>query len=122
MNKRTPLLIAPLLSLLPLTAGAILLDCEVTGEHLYRCIEVGKSAADAAEKNTTQAYDSDYDRYVEAAKKDCVYKPPAYRPGKSAGVALKSEQLKSAQEDYDNCVADKARALWLEHRSAPAGH
>ena len=118
MKTTATRLILLLLPVLPLPASAILLDCEITAEHVYRCIEIGGSTADTGADGEPEGYNAEYTRYIEAARKECIYNEPRQRSGKTTGLAVKSEQLKSAREDYEACVTEKARALWLKNRSA----
>jgi len=119
MNTPVARLILTLLPLLPLPAGAVLLDCEINAERIYRCVEINASAVAPDTAKGQDADAAEYARYVAAAKKACVYTEPPSRPAaKNASAALRAEKLKAAREAYEQCVADKTRALWLKNRSA----
>lgn len=104
---------------LPLPADAILLDCEINRDGSYHCIEIagddGNTRIDAADKD----HDELYKRYLDQARSECTYKEPRKRAGgKMTGAAHRSEELKSARNDYDRCVRDKARALRRQENTA----
>ena len=102
---------------LPLQTQALLLDCEINPDKTYTCIEI--SNADSPESpEDTQSYGDEYSGYIDEAKRSCVYREPRKRPaGKVGGSAQRTEELKSARKDYENCISDKARALWRQHNS-----
>ena len=119
MNTPAARLILTLLPLLPLPVGAVLLDCQINAGRIYRCVEVNASALVPDTAKGQDADAAEYGRYVAEAKKACVYNEPPSRPAaKNASAALRAEKLKAAREAYDQCVADKTRALWLKNRSA----
>jgi len=80
-----------------LPAPAILLDCKQNRDGTYLCVEI---------KSTAPEIDS---AHIDQARQECTYHEPRTRPG--ARSAVRSEARKSAQEDYDRCVADRAREL-----------
>lgn len=101
----------------PSSAFAVLLDCEVTREGYYRCIEVGESSASGPGGADVDAVDETYQGFREQARSQCVYEEPRKRAGgKNSGVTQRSEALKSARNRYEKCVSDTARDLWREHR------
>lgn len=113
---RSPLLL--LLLGIPVSTNALLLDCDINADRIYTCIEVGATRGNAETPDDKQSYSAEYQRFVEAAKQACVYHKPRRRTaGKNTGGALRSEELKSARLEYEQCVTDKARALWREHKS-----
>ena len=115
MKLIAPGVIIILLSL-PVTAVAVLLDCEIDAQRIYTCVEVGESATAAQDPDGTEAYGEEYRRYIEQAKQQCVYKEPRRRvAGKNTGGALRTEELKSARNAYEQCVSEKARALWRKN-------
>ncbi len=118
--KRISPTFALTLLLLPLPAGAILLDCDVNAERIYTCIEIGNSATSTDNPDSQETYSDEYRRYIEQAKEHCVYNEPRRRvSGKNTG-ALRVEELKSAREEYDQCINDTARELW--RKSNPPGN
>jgi hypothetical protein len=117
--------IAPVISLtllsLPLSSGAVLLDCEIDAQRIYTCVEVSEPATSAPKTDETEAYGDEYRRYLEQAKEQCVYnEPPRRVAGKNTGGALRMEQLKSAREEYEHCVGAKARELWRKNNPPAA--
>ena len=94
-------------------ALAILLDCKQNDDGTYLCVEIEGSQAIEPAKSTVPEIDS---FHIEQARKECIYREPRKRMG--SGSAVRSEARKSAQEDYDRCVADRAWELKnLENRS-----
>jgi hypothetical protein len=101
---------------LPFPAAAILLDCEINAERIYTCVEIGASATAADDANDKEAYGEEYRRYIEQAKQNCVYSEPRRRTaGKNNTAALRVEELKSAQADYEQCISETARDLWRKN-------
>lgn len=105
-------LIAPLALIVYRPALAIILDCKHNLDGTYTCVEIGNSpAAEAASPAQTEAAQIDR-AYIEQAKKECTYRKPRTRAGgKGSTSALKMEAMKSAQQDYERCVASKAAEL-----------
>jgi hypothetical protein len=98
---------------LPLPASAVLLDCEVSAERVYTCVEIGDSTTAVDTPDGKQSYSEEYRQYIEQAQQQCVYKEPRRRvAGKNTGGAIRVEELKSARADYDRCVSESARELW----------
>ena len=97
---------------LPMTAPALLLDCEINADKTYTCVEIsGVNPPEDSEKR--QPGSEDHRSYMEQAKQSCVYREPRKRAtGKGGGSALRSEEIKSAREDYEKCISDKAWELW----------
>jgi hypothetical protein len=94
-------------------ALAILLDCKQNNDGTFLCVEIEGSQAIEPAKSTVPEIDS---VHIEQARKECIYREPRKRMG--SGSAVRSEARKSAQEDYDRCVADRAWELKnLENRS-----
>jgi hypothetical protein len=94
-------------------ALAILLDCKQNDDGTYLCVEIEGSQAIEPAKSTVPEIDS---VHIEQARKECIYREPRKRMG--SGSAVRSEARKSAQEDYDRCVADRAWELKnLENQS-----
>lgn len=107
---------------LPLPAAAVLLDCDINADHIYTCVEIGASATVAdpqvRQESTAspQTYGEEYQRYLEQAQQRCVYNEPRRRSaGKNTGAALRVEELKSARAEYDQCIRETARKIWLEN-------
>ena len=108
--------IFPILLSMPITSGAVQLDCEIDAQRIYTCVEVGEPATAAGEADETEAYGDEYRRYLEQAEQQCVYKEPRRRAaGKNTGSALRMEDMKSAREEYEQCVSAKARELWRKN-------
>ncbi|MGD8842349.1 MAG: hypothetical protein PVJ83_02650 [Gammaproteobacteria bacterium] len=106
---------ALILANLPLSADAILLDCQINDQRIYTCVEVGVPAAAGETPPVIRVDDEAYGRYLDQAKQQCVYKEPRRRTGgKNTGLALRTEALKSAREDYEACISATARELWLK--------
>ena len=96
-------------------ALAIMLDCKQNKDGTYLCVEIEGSRAITPVKSTVPEIDA---VHIEQARKECVYREPRSRP--RSGSAVRSEARKSAQQDYERCVADRAWELKnLEHRSDP---
>ena len=93
-------------------ASAILLDCNDLGDGTYTCVEV-KNAYMPPSEHASQNQPEDADNpYLEQAKKACAYeKPRTHSPMGRHSSAARMEALKSAQEKYDRCVAEKAWEL-----------
>jgi hypothetical protein len=102
-------MITPLALIAYQPASAIILDCKHNLDDTYTCVEIGKSsAAEAASPAHSEAAKIDR-AYIEQAKKECTYRKPRMRTGgKGSTSALRMETMKSAQEDYERCVASKA--------------
>ena len=97
---------------LPFPAAAIVLDCDISVERIYTCVEIGRSATEADNAENQETFSEEYRGYIEQAKERCVYNEPRRRvSGKNTG-ALRVEELKSAREAYDQCINDTARELW----------
>jgi hypothetical protein len=105
---------------LPLSAAAVLLDCQINDQRIYTCVEVG---VPGAETQPVEQVDSEaYGPYLEQAQQQCVYREPRRRTGgKKTSLAARTEQLKSAREDYEACVSATARELWLKD-NPPGSH
>jgi hypothetical protein len=122
MHKRQPTmkvknrilrLISFLLLTVPLPVGAILLDCEINADRTYTCIEISASTSRTEAPEGKETYSAEYSRYIEEAKNSCVYEEPRRRlGGKTTGGTLRNEDLKAARAAYEQCISDKARALW----------
>lgn len=118
MRNRILQLVALVPLTAPLPAGAILLDCEVNADRVYTCIEISDAATHTAAPEGTETYSAEYSAYIEEAKKSCVYREPRRRvSGKNTSAALRVEELKSARADYEQCIADKARAMWRSNNA-----
>ena len=113
--------VVPILLSLPVTAGAVLLDCEIDARRIYTCVEVSEPSTAGRKADNTEAYGDEYRRYLKQAEEQCVYNEPRRRvAGKNTGGALRMEELKSAREEYERCVSAKARELW-RNNNPPAG-
>jgi hypothetical protein len=102
-------LIAALALIVYQPALAIILDCKHNLDGTYTCVEIGKSsAAEAASSAHSEAARIDR-AHIEQAEKECTYRKPRIRAGgKGSTSALKMEAMKSAQAEYERCVAIKA--------------
>ena len=85
---------------------AILLDCKQNADNTYLCVEIEGSQAIEHAENRVPEIDS---AHIEQARKECVYREPRTRMG--ARSAVRAEARKSAQKDYDRCVANRAWEL-----------
>ncbi len=111
-------LIFPAAMTFSLDAAAIMLDCKDLGDGTYTCVEINESfyLPPPASKSDPDS-DADPDAasgnpYIEEARKHCTYqKPRGRKGGGGASGAAKMEALKNAREDYDRCIALKAREL-----------
>jgi hypothetical protein len=105
-------LMAPLALIVYQPALAIILDCKHNLDGTYTCVEIGKSSA-AEAPTSAHGEAATIDRaYIEQAKKECTYrKPPMRAGGKGSTSALKMEAMKSAQEEYERCLAIKAAEI-----------
>jgi len=105
-------LIAPLALIVYQPALAIILDCKHNLDGTYTCVEIDKSAA-AEAASSSRSETAEIDRaYIEQAEKECTYRKPRMRTGgKGSTSALKMEAMKSAQEEYERCVAIKAAEI-----------
>ncbi len=104
-------------SAIPPQANALLLDCDINANKTYTCIEI--SAPESAGKPIDQdTYGEEYNSYVNQARQSCVYEKPRKRAtGKGYSGAQRSEEIKTARKNYDDCVRDKARTLWHQNNS-----
>lgn len=111
--KNLSWLIAPLALIVYQPAWAIILDCKHNPDGTYTCVEIGKPSAAEAAASPAHSEAAKIDRaYIEQAKKECTYRKPRTRAGgKGSTSALKMEAMKSAQEDFERCVAAKAAEL-----------
>lgn len=101
----------------PLQVQAILLDCEINPDKTYTCIEISNTGSPGNPEEQA-SYGDEYNGYVEQAKQSCVYREPRKRAtGKGGGSAQRTEELKSARKDYENCISDKARELWRRNNN-----
>lgn len=89
-----------------LPALAILLDCKQNQDGTYLCVEIEESRAISPAKSTVPEIDA---VHIEQAGKECIYREPRSRP--RSGSTARLEARKSAQQDYDRCVADRAWEL-----------
>lgn len=105
-------LIAPLALIVYQPALAIILDCTHNLDGTYTCVEIDKSAA-AEAASSSRSETAEIDRAnIEQAEKECTYRKPRMRSGgKGSTSALKMEAMKSAQEEYERCVAIKAAEI-----------
>ncbi|MFQ5643281.1 MAG: hypothetical protein ACE5FQ_06235 [Thiogranum sp.] len=103
-HPRWVMLLPGLLHTLP--TPAILLDCKQNKDGTYLCVEI--EGARETEAATGQVPEIDSTR-IEQARKECVYRRPRTRKG--SGSAVRAEARKSAQKDYERCVADRAWEL-----------
>jgi hypothetical protein len=110
--KNLSRLIAPLALIACQPALAIILDCKHNHDGTYTCVEIGKPSA-AETDSSAHSEAAGIDRaYIEQAEKECTYRKPRKRAGgKGSTGALKMEAMKSAQEEYERCVAIKAAEL-----------
>ncbi len=100
-----------------LQVQAILLDCEINPDKTYTCIEISDTDSRGT-PDDDKSYGEEYSGYVEQAKQSCVYREPRKRAtGKAGGSAVRTEELKSARKDYENCISDKARELWRRNNN-----
>jgi hypothetical protein len=54
-------------------------------------------------------------------KQQCLYEEPRRRTaGKNTGIALRTEEQKSAREQYEQCINETARKLWLSDNPSSA--
>jgi hypothetical protein len=91
------------------------LDCDINAERIYTCVEIGNSAVATDTPDNQETYSEEYRRYIGQAKEHCVYNEPRRRvAGKNSG-ALRVEELKSAREEYEQCINDTARELWRKN-------
>jgi hypothetical protein len=93
-------------------AVAIILDCQQNLDGSYSCVEIGKPQP-AHPVTPARDEESKIQReYIERAKEFCTYQKPRLRAGgKAASSAFKMEAMKSAQQDYERCLAAKAAEL-----------
>jgi hypothetical protein len=105
-------LIAPLTLLVYRPALAIIFDCTDNHDGTYTCVEIGQApAAQTASPEHSETAKTER-AYVEQAKKKCTYRKPRTRAGgKGSTSALKMEAMKSAQQEYERCVAIKSSEL-----------
>jgi len=110
--KNLSRLIAPLALIACQPALAIILDCKHNDDGSYTCVEIGNPSA-AETDSSTHSEAAEIDRaYIEQAEKECTYRKPRKRAGgKGSTRALRMEAMKSAQEEYERCVAIKAAEL-----------
>lgn len=118
----TPLLARAILPVMllsaPLQCGAILLDCEVQKNGIYQCIEISEPGTTPATTTQEESYGSTYNEFREQAKSRCTYEEPRKRAGgKNTGAASRTEDIKSARKDYEQCINEHARALWQQHKA-----
>ena len=103
---------------LPLKVPALLLDCEINPDKTYTCIEISAPNRPDVSKEQVPKRE-DHRSYMEEAKQSCVYREPRKRvSSKGGGSALRSEALKSAREDYEKCISDKAWELWHQNNNS----
>ncbi len=100
------------LLVLPLQVEAIQLDCQDNGDGTYFCVKIDPVRdADGSATALSEAVKSN-NPYIEEAKKECTYEKPR-RIGSAVGshAALNREKEKSAQQEYERCLARKAHEL-----------
>jgi hypothetical protein len=105
--KPALLLILPVL-LLPLQAAAIILDCEVNVDGTYTCIEIHGTVVTEEARNKAK---QEQQKYYQQAQDKCEYREPRRRPVGKSSSALRMEDLKRAQAEYEACVARKAEEM-----------
>ena len=105
-------LIAALTLLVYRPALAIIFDCTDNHDGTYTCVEIGRATAGQTASPEHSETAKINRAYVEQAQKECTYRKPRTRAGgKGSTSALKMEDMKSAQQENERCVAFKAAEL-----------
>jgi hypothetical protein len=104
--------LAPILACLflaaPLPALGIILDCEVNVDGTYTCVEIhGTVVTEDARKQAR----AEQQKYYEQASSQCEYREPRRRPVGKGSSALRMEDQKKAQAEYEACIARKAEEM-----------
>ncbi|WP_455235396.1 hypothetical protein [Thiogranum longum] len=100
---------APVVVAASLPLHAIVLDCEDHGDGTYTCVEIeAGSATGAPQQNKAATIDP---VLIEQAKRECVLREPRVRPGGMAASAARMEAKKTARENYEQCIATRAKEL-----------
>jgi hypothetical protein len=121
MKRLIPIFVLTLLTL-PVSVHAILLDCEINAQRVYTCVELDTPEATAETTDTEEPDGDEYGRYIEQARKQCVYNEPRRRTaGKNTGIALRTEELKTARKKYEQCISETARQLWRKDNPSDQG-
>jgi hypothetical protein len=103
----------------PVTARAVLLDCEINPDKTYTCIEIGARTTTGAVEARETGYSEEFSNYIEQARSECVYNEPAKRSGnKNSSGTYRVEAIKRATAEYDSCVTERARSLWKQNQPA----
>lgn len=105
--KLSPVL-AGLFLAAPLQAFGIILDCEVNVDGTYTCVEIHGTVVTEDARRKARA---EQQKYYEQAGSQCELKQPRRRPAGKGSSALRMEDLKRAQAEYEACVARKAEAM-----------
>lgn len=105
--KFSPVL-ACLFLVIPLQAFGIILDCEVNVDGTYTCIEIhGTVVTEDARKKAR----AEQQKYYQQASGQCELKEPRRRPAGKGSSALRMEDRKRAQAEYEACIARTAEEM-----------
>ena len=108
MPPKFPLLLAGLALAAPLPAHAIILDCDINVDGTYTCVEIhGTVLTEDARQQAREAQREYYDQ----AQDECEYREPRRRPSGKGSSALRMEDQKRAQAEYEACISRKAEEL-----------
>ena len=92
----------------PLQAFGIILDCEVNVDGTYTCVEIHGTVLTEDARRKAKA---EQQKYYEQASSQCEYEEPRRRPVGKGSSALRMEDLKRAQAEYEACIARKAEEM-----------
>lgn len=108
MSLKFPPILACLCLAAPLPALGIILDCEVNVDGTYSCVEIHGTVVTEEAREQARA---EQQRYYEQASSQCEYQAPRRRPVGKGSSALRMEDQKRAQAEYEACVARKAEEM-----------
>ena len=108
MSLKFPPILACLFLAAPLPALGIILDCEVNVDGTYTCVEIHGTVVTEDARRQARA---EQQRYYEQASSQCEYKAPRRRPVGKGSSALRMEDEKRAQAEYEACIARKAEEM-----------
>ena len=81
---------------------------EVNVDGTYTCIEIHGTVVTEEARNKAK---QEQQKYYQQAQDKCEYREPRRRPVGKSSSALRMEDLKRAQAEYEACVARKAEEM-----------
>ena len=116
MSVKLPPILTCLFLAAPLQAFGIILDCEVNVDGTYTCVEIHGTVLTEDARNKARA---EQQKYYEQARSQCEFREPRRRPAGKGSSALRMEDMKRAQAEYEACIARKAEEIRKADTTSP---